>query len=91
MIPKMGYIMADETKTMQFLQEVKYADIIDFIPTDKNLHIRLSIGLSAYEQKELVRNLKVDEYYSGLSNDINTTRPGMIWVLNIIITIICYI
>ncbi|PKL00632.1 MAG: hypothetical protein CVV56_04905 [Tenericutes bacterium HGW-Tenericutes-1] len=72
--------MADETQIKQFLQDVKNADIIDFVPTDKNRRTRLSIGLSTYDQEELVRSLKVEEYYSGPSNDKDTSRTGMIWV-----------
>jgi len=80
MIPKRRGSMADSSEISQFLHEVRRADYIDFVPTEKNRHTRLLIGLTAYDQENIVRNLTVAEYYSGPSNDLDATRTGKVWV-----------
>lgn len=75
-----GLIVADESQIKSFLRDVRDADIIDFVPTDKNRRTRVSIGLTAYEQEEIVRNLIVEEYFSGPSIDKDPGRTGMVWV-----------
>lgn len=75
-----GYNMADVLQIQRFLHDVKHADIIDFVPTEKNRLTRLSIGLTAHDQDDIVRNLKVSEYYSGPSKDKDPTRSGSVWV-----------
>lgn len=72
--------MAVESQIKRFLHDVKNADIIDFVPTEKNRHTRLQIGLTAYDQENLVRNLNVSEYHSGPSKDKDHTRTGMVWI-----------
>ena len=72
--------MADEFEIKRFLHDVKNADIIDFVPTEKNRRTRLQIGLTAYDQENLVRNLSVNEYHSGPSKDKDPARTGMIWI-----------
>lgn len=72
--------MADEFEIKQFLHDVKNADIIDFVPTEKNRRTRLQIGLTAYDQENLVRNLSVNEYHSGPSKDKDPARTGMVWI-----------
>ena len=72
--------MADEFEIKRFLYDVKNADIIDFVPTEKNRRTRLQVGLTVYDQEDLVRNLNVDEYHSGPLKDKDPTKIGMVWV-----------
>lgn len=72
--------MADTSEIQRFLHDVKNADFIDFVPTDKNRRTRLLIGLTIYDQDDMVRNLRVNEYHSGPSNDKDPTRLGKVWV-----------
>ena len=72
--------MADESQINSFLQDVKNADYIDFVPTEKNRQTRLSIGMTAPEQEEIVRKLKIKEYYSGPFKDKDLARTGMVWI-----------
>lgn len=77
---KRGYNMADEIEIKRFLQDVKSANIIDFVPTEKNRRTRLLIGLTTYDQEDLVRNLNVNEYHSGPLKDKDPAKIGMLWV-----------
>lgn len=75
-----GSSMAGITEIEEYLHEVKTADLIVFVPRRKNEETRLSIGLTAYDQEDIVRNLKVEEYYSGPHNDHDKSKLGMIWI-----------
>ncbi|MDD3712621.1 MAG: hypothetical protein PHZ28_03890 [Candidatus Izemoplasmatales bacterium] len=72
--------MPNVSQIKRFLREVKNADYIDFVPRDKNVRTRLLIGLTAFEQEEIVRNLRVDEYFNGPSKDKDPNRKGLVWV-----------
>lgn len=75
-----GSSMAGITEIAEFLHEVKTADFIVFVPRRKNEETRLSIGLTAYDQEDIIRNLKVEDYYSGPHNDHDISKLGMIWI-----------
>lgn len=77
---EVGYNMADVLQIQRFLRDVRHADIIDFVPTDKNRLTRLSIGLTAHDQDDIVRNLRIVDYHSGPSMDKDPTRNGLVWV-----------
>lgn len=72
--------MADVSQIQSFLRDVRNADFIDFVPTEKNRRTRLSIGLTAFDQEDIVRNLSVHEYHNGPSKDKDPTKVGMVWV-----------
>ena len=72
--------MDDNFDLKSFLHSVKHVDIIDFIPSEKNRNTRLRIGLTAYEQEEIVRNLTIKNYFSGPLKDNDSLRNGNIWV-----------
>ena len=72
--------MTDILQIQQFLHDVKHADMIDFVPTEKNRHTRLSIGLTAYDREDMIRNLRVDEYHSGPLIDKDLKRSGAVWI-----------
>ncbi len=72
--------MADHSEIKLFLHSVKYADFIDFVPTEKNRQTRFLIGMTTYDQEDMVRNLSIDDYYSGPEKDRDPSRLGMLWM-----------
>jgi hypothetical protein len=72
--------MAEQSEISKFLHIVKNVDLIDFVPTEKNRHTRLLLGLTVDELEEMIRNLKSDEYHSGPFKDKDPTKIGKVWI-----------
>lgn len=72
--------MAGVSEIKSFLDDVKNADSIDIVSTDKNKRTRYSIGLTVFDQEEIIRNLRVVDYYKGPEKDRNPKKTGDIWI-----------
>lgn len=72
--------MASESDIISFLHDVKTADKIIFINTDKNRRTRLSLGIQTEDMEDIIRGLNKDEYYDGPLEDRDPLKPGKLWI-----------
>lgn len=72
--------MASESQIQDFLDEIKKADSIYIIPREKNKQTRYKIGLSTYDQIDIIINLTVKDYYKGPERDKDPTKDGDVWM-----------
>ncbi len=65
-----------------FLEKVKRllsAGKYDFVPRRKNMQALAKHGLTIADAKAVILGLTVDDYYKGPKQDLDSSRPGVIW------------
>jgi len=72
--------MASISQIQDFLNEIRKAYSIAIVPREKNKKTRYKIGLSTYDQIDIIKNLKVKDYYKGPEPDKNPTKDGNVWM-----------
>ena len=72
--------MASISQIQDFLNEISKADSIDIVPTAKNKQTRLAIGLTTYDQIDIIKNLAVKDYKKGPKPDEDPTKKGDVWM-----------
>jgi hypothetical protein len=72
--------MTDEAQIAAFLEDVKRAERIVVIDTEKNKITRYELGITVSDQEEIIRNLTPSDYHRGPVEDHDPEWGGLLWV-----------
>ena len=71
--------MATRAAISRFLSTINSIGNIRIVNTEKNRETRFRLGITVDDQKDLIRNLRVNDYISGPEADYDISRSGEIW------------
>ncbi len=72
--------MPSELEIEDYINKIKHADHIYIQERDKNEHTKHRLGITYTDMVNIVRDVRVSDYYQGPMNDIDARRGGVVWV-----------
>lgn len=72
--------MDDEQYILEFVARLKTVEEFVFVEREKNKKTARKLGLTVFDQEDIIRNLRKEEYIKGPVSDQDSSFYGFVWI-----------